>query len=160
MKKLYVVRLSEEERTELTKLVNTGRAAAYRRRHAQILLQADQGQHGPALYDRQIVDKLGVARQTIETVANAVSSKDWRPPWAAASAAATARWGGVRQMTTVVLGAGQEPRMCLQGGLTVFACAPELSALSANGHPLRRPLCQLISEAPFLCSSRAGASLL
>lgn len=68
VKKLYVVRLSEEERTELTKLVNTGRAAAYRRRHAQILLQADQGQHGPALYDRQIVDKLGVARQTIETV--------------------------------------------------------------------------------------------
>ena len=68
MKKLYVVRLSEEERTELTKLVNTGRAAAYRRRHAEILLQADQGQHGPALYDRHIVDKLGVARQTVEKV--------------------------------------------------------------------------------------------
>ena len=64
MKKLYVVRLSEEERSELTKLVKTGRAPAYRRRHAEILLQADQGQHGPALHDRQIVDKLDVARQT------------------------------------------------------------------------------------------------
>ena len=68
MKKLYVVRLSEEERSELTKLVKTGRAPAYRRRHAEILLQADQGQHGPALHDRQIVDKLDVARQTVEKV--------------------------------------------------------------------------------------------
>ena len=56
MKKLYVIRLSEEERSELMKLVKTGRAPAYRRRHAEILLQADQGQHGPALHDRQIVD--------------------------------------------------------------------------------------------------------
>ena len=68
MKKLYVVRLSEEERSELTKLVKTGRAPAYSRRHAEILLQADQGQHGPALHDRQIVDKLDVARQTVEKV--------------------------------------------------------------------------------------------
>ena len=68
MKKLYVVRLSEEERSELTKLVKTGRAPAYRRRHAEILLQADQGQHGPARHDRQIVDKLDVARQTVEKV--------------------------------------------------------------------------------------------
>ena len=68
MKKLYVVRLSEQERAELTKLINTGRAAAYRRRHAQILLEADQGEHGPALYDRQIVAKLTVARQTVEKV--------------------------------------------------------------------------------------------
>ena len=68
MKKLYVIRLSEEERAELTKLVKTGRVAAYRRRHAEILLQADQGQHGPALHDRQIVDKLDVARQTVEKV--------------------------------------------------------------------------------------------
>ena len=68
MKKLFVVRLSEEERSELTKLVKTGRAPAYRRRHAEILLQADQGQHGPALHDRQIVDKLDVARQTVEKV--------------------------------------------------------------------------------------------
>ena len=68
VKKLYVVRLSEEERSELTKLVKTGRAPAYRRRHAEILLQADQGQHGPALHDRQIIEKLDVARQTVEKV--------------------------------------------------------------------------------------------
>ena len=91
MKKLYVVRLSEEERSELTKLVKTGRAPAYRRRHAEILLQADQGQHGPALHDRQIVDKLDVARQTVEKVRkNAVSRKGWKRRWGAASAAVIA----------------------------------------------------------------------
>ena len=68
VKKLYVIRLNEQERAELTKLVRTGRAPAYRRRHAEVLLQADQGQHGPALHDRQIVDKLDVARQTVEKV--------------------------------------------------------------------------------------------
>ena len=68
MKKLYVIRLNEQERAELTKLVRTGRTPAYRRRHAEVLLQADQGQHGPALHDRQIVDKLDVARQTVEKV--------------------------------------------------------------------------------------------
>ena len=68
MKKLYVVRLEADERDELTKLVETGRPAAYRRRHAQILLEADQGEHGPALHDVQIMEKVGVARQTVEKV--------------------------------------------------------------------------------------------
>ena len=45
--KFYVIRLSAEERDELTSLVETGREAAYRRRNARILLLADQGEHGP-----------------------------------------------------------------------------------------------------------------
>ena len=40
--KFYVIRLKAEERDELTRLVKTGREAAYRRRNAQILLLADQ----------------------------------------------------------------------------------------------------------------------
>ena len=47
VKKLYVARLTEKERTELTKLANTSRAAAYRGRHAQVLLEADQGRTRP-----------------------------------------------------------------------------------------------------------------
>ena len=34
--KFYVIRLKAEERDELTRLVKTGREAAYRRRNAQI----------------------------------------------------------------------------------------------------------------------------
>ena len=39
--KKYIVRLSDKERAKLRELVNKGRAAAYKRKHAQILLKAD-----------------------------------------------------------------------------------------------------------------------
>lgn len=68
MKKVYVVRLSGEERNELTDLVRTGKRAAYRRRHAEILLLADQGEEGPAKYDREIAQQLGIWRTTVEGV--------------------------------------------------------------------------------------------
>ncbi len=45
--KKYIVELSSEEREELETLVNKGKAAAYKRKHAEILLKADQGKQGP-----------------------------------------------------------------------------------------------------------------
>ena len=66
--KFYVIRLSAEERDELTSLVETGREAAYRRRNARILLLADQGEHGPGQPDTEIVEQVGVTRQTVEKV--------------------------------------------------------------------------------------------
>ena len=42
MKKKYLVRLSASERGQLTGLIRKGKAAAYRRTHAQILLQVDE----------------------------------------------------------------------------------------------------------------------
>ena len=41
MAKKHIVRLTATERGELEQLVNTGKAAAYKRRHAQILLKSD-----------------------------------------------------------------------------------------------------------------------
>ena len=67
MKKLFVVRLSAEERTDLEKLVKTGRVAAYRRRHAHILLLADQGQHGPGKHGREVAEQVEVST-TVEQV--------------------------------------------------------------------------------------------
>ena len=66
--KFYVIRLSAEERDELTSLVETGREAAYRRRNARILLLADQGEHGPGQLDTEIVEQVEVTRQTVEKV--------------------------------------------------------------------------------------------
>ena len=40
-KKLYVVTLTADERSSLQKLIATGKAAARKRLHAQILLKAD-----------------------------------------------------------------------------------------------------------------------
>ena len=60
MKKTYIVRLTAEERDSLDKLVNTGRHAAYTRRSAQILLLADQSEHGPAHSDSEIAETVGI----------------------------------------------------------------------------------------------------
>ena len=41
MNKKYIVRLREEERAQLTELVNNGQAAAYKIKHANVLLKVD-----------------------------------------------------------------------------------------------------------------------
>ena len=68
MKKLYIIDLSATEREELTGLAEKGTVAAYRRRHAQILLLADQGEHGPAYRDSEIASEVGVTPQNVETI--------------------------------------------------------------------------------------------
>jgi hypothetical protein len=68
MKKRYVVRLSAEEREQLEDLVNRGREAASRRRHAQILLLADEGEQGSPLIDREVAERVGCTRRTVEQI--------------------------------------------------------------------------------------------
>lgn len=63
--KRYIVRLSEAEREQLTSLVRTGVAAAYRRTHAAVLLACDQGEHGPAKPDAEVASTVGVASTTV-----------------------------------------------------------------------------------------------
>jgi len=66
MKKKYIVRLAADERRELRALVKKGRVAAYKIRHANVLLQADAD--GPAWNDQQIADAFGCARTTVESL--------------------------------------------------------------------------------------------
>jgi transposase len=66
--KKYVVRLTSEERAKLQRLVSVGRAAARKRLHAQILLQADQGPEGPGWKDEQIAQGLSAHPRTIANV--------------------------------------------------------------------------------------------
>jgi transposase len=66
MNKRYIVRLTEAERKELETLVNTGKAAAYRIKHANILLKADAD--GPGWTDGQIADAFGCHARTVENV--------------------------------------------------------------------------------------------
>jgi transposase len=65
-KKRYLVTLTVEEREQLHALVSKGKAAAYRRRHAQVLLKADQGEHGVGWNDAEIARALDVHASTIE----------------------------------------------------------------------------------------------
>ncbi len=68
MKKLYIICLTPEERQRLHALVHTGRVAAYKRRNAQLLLFADESEAGPGLSDREVAERVGVTRQTVENV--------------------------------------------------------------------------------------------
>jgi transposase len=65
MKKKYIIRLSKEERQNLTDLVRKGKAAAYRRTHAQILLLTDEGEWGPGLQDNEIAERVEVHHRTV-----------------------------------------------------------------------------------------------
>lgn len=66
--KRYIVRLSLEERETLEQLVNRGKVAAYKRRHAQILLKADVGENGSSWTDHQISKAFNVSSRTVERV--------------------------------------------------------------------------------------------
>ena len=65
MKKKYIIRLSAEERRNLTDLVRKGKVAAYRRTHAQILLFTDEGALGPGLQDKEAARRVGVNHRTV-----------------------------------------------------------------------------------------------
>jgi transposase len=64
--KKYIVTLTEDERTSLTELVRTGKAAAYKITHARVLLKADSSEGAPAWADGQIADALDISRATVE----------------------------------------------------------------------------------------------
>lgn len=63
MNKKYIVRLSDEERRQLTELTSKGKAAAYKIRHAHILLKADTD--GPAWTDTKIAESFSVSVNTV-----------------------------------------------------------------------------------------------
>ena len=66
MHKKYIVRLSDEERAKLTELTRKGKAAAYKIRHAHILLKADAD--GPAWTDDRIAVSFAVSVNTVRGV--------------------------------------------------------------------------------------------
>ena len=66
-RKLYRVRLSDEERARLASLVD-GDGKAHRRRRARILLLADEDQEAGGLPDHKIASVLRVGRSTVERV--------------------------------------------------------------------------------------------
>ena len=66
MRKKYVVRLTTEERSDLEAMVKKGKAAAYKVKHANILLTADVG--GPAWPDRRIAEAFSCHPRNVENV--------------------------------------------------------------------------------------------
>jgi transposase len=65
-KKIYIVKLTAEERSELEVRVRRGKVAGWKMQRAQALLKFDQGEHGPAWIDQDIADAFGCTRQSVE----------------------------------------------------------------------------------------------
>ena len=86
--KKYIVELTCEERTQLEKLVKNGKNAAYRIARAGILLRVDQGPHGPALTDDQVVEAVGCGSATVERLRKRFVEQGLRNVRAGGSAAA------------------------------------------------------------------------
>lgn len=68
MAKKYIVRLTEDERTYLESLIYTGKVAAHKRLHAEILLKADISELGEKWLDSKISEAFGVSTRTVERV--------------------------------------------------------------------------------------------
>jgi hypothetical protein len=66
MAKQYVVRLTDEERRQLEELVSRGKAAAYRIKHANILLKVDA--NGPGWTNERTAEAFGCHRNTVANV--------------------------------------------------------------------------------------------
>lgn len=64
----YVVWLSGAEREQLERLLKVGKVAAYKRRHAEVLLKADEGELGPAWTDLRTAEAVGVTPVTVRNV--------------------------------------------------------------------------------------------
>jgi hypothetical protein len=66
--KKYNVRLESEERLRLQRLVSVGKAAAYRIRHANILLAVDESEAGPKMRDVEAARTFHVGVRSIESL--------------------------------------------------------------------------------------------
>ena len=67
MSKKYIVKLTDEERGSLTKLISSGKASARKINHAHILLKADNS-NGEGWSDAQIAEAFDTSIPTIERI--------------------------------------------------------------------------------------------
>lgn len=64
--KIYVLKLTADERGELESVVKTGKAAGWKIQRAQALLKCDQGSSGPGWIDDRIAEAFGCTRRSVE----------------------------------------------------------------------------------------------
>lgn len=65
MEKKYIVKLTNEERAELNKILSNGNAAAKKHKIARILLLADSSSEGMSYTDAEIVGEVEISAKTV-----------------------------------------------------------------------------------------------
>jgi hypothetical protein len=68
MKRKYIVRLDAKERARLEQLVGAGKAAAYRIRHANILLAVDESDAGLKMKDVDAARAFNMSVRSVESL--------------------------------------------------------------------------------------------
>lgn len=64
----FVVELTEKERAELSALVSRGKVSALKRRHAQVLLKVDEGEHGAKWADARVAEAFDLHPNTVRGI--------------------------------------------------------------------------------------------
>jgi hypothetical protein len=64
--KIYVLKLTHDERRELQGVVRNGKAAGWKIQRARALLKCDQGPEGPGWIDDRVADAFGCTRRSVE----------------------------------------------------------------------------------------------
>jgi len=64
--KRWIVRLEDEERRRLEQMVGSGKSAAYKVRHANVLLAVDESPGGRHRTDGEVAQTLGMTTRSIE----------------------------------------------------------------------------------------------
>jgi hypothetical protein len=67
MAKKYVLKLTDDERVDLGRLVRRGRVAGWKVQRAQALLHCDQGPDGPAWTDERVAEAYGITVRSLES---------------------------------------------------------------------------------------------
>ena len=80
MNKTYIVRLTDDERQELVHLTKSGKAAAYKSKHAHILLHVDA--HGPNWSDAEVATALHCHGNTVRNVRQRFVEQGLAAAWA------------------------------------------------------------------------------
>ena len=89
MQKIFVVRLSNDERTQLEVMLKGGKTSSLKLTRVRILLKADQGERQPAWTDAEIAQAVGVSIKTVfnirrkwmeEGIAGAIDRKKQQTP--------------------------------------------------------------------------------
>ena len=142
--KKYIVRLDAEERERLERLVGVGRAAAYKIRHAHVLLMADV--EGPGWEDEQISKGLGVSVGQIEHlrkrfVEQGIDSCLARKKQERPSRAST--FDGEKEARLIALACGKAPKGRERWSLRLLADqAVELQIVETTSHETVRQVLQ------------------
>ncbi len=144
MAKKYVLKLTAEERAELTRLVRKGDVAGWKVQRAQALLKFDQAPEGPAWPDARIAEAFGVTARSLESwrkraVLDGPMALLQRKPRATV---AVPKLGGENEARLTALACSQPPKGLARWSLRLLAeRLVELEVVEAVSHEtVRRAL--------------------